>query len=368
MAASRNSGAKRQPIADAGALVPASTPPQAKLSADLRVFSPADFRTDRRTERVMTALLAACQASDAAEALIPWFCDKLRSPKSRKDYFDQQRSFFEHLAAQGIHPYHATGDHVRLYKEALEQDGKAAGTIAHALSVIRGTYEQFGRKGLVPWPVVGDIQAVTAPPVDKNTTPSLDEATAIKLLHAPDTSTMLGCRDHALLFTYFKTLCRRTAIAGAKIGSLNFNGTEWEIAVTEKRKKKIKRLLLEAAPAVLRWVEFSGRSLAQTDAPLFPALGPDRKTVTDRHLSGRAVLNMVKRYARQIGLNPQPVEGRGICTHTLRKTGANDILDNGGEITQLQMLMVHADIRTTQVYKVYTDKDAEEAARRNQIR
>lgn len=366
MPTSRNNGAKRQPAGRT--LVTVANRRAAPVLRELPVLSPTDFTTDGKAHRVMTALLNQCDASEAAAALIPWFCKRLRSAKSRLDYHDAMRRFFLHLAAAGIHPYDATGDHVALYQESLIEAGLAPATVAQALSVIRGTYEQFGKKGLVPWPVVGNIQAVTAPEVQKNTTPSLDEATACRLLHAPDTNSLIGCRDHAMLFTYFKTLCRSSAIANTTIGSLIYNGAEWEIHVTEKRNKKVKRLLLEAAPAVLRWVEVSGRSLDDVDLPLFAAIGPDKKTVTDRHLTGRAVLKMVKKYAKQIGLNPNPPEGRGICTHTLRKSGGNDILANGGDITQLQALFGHADIRTTQVYKVYTDKDAEEAARRNQIR
>ena len=80
----------------------------------------------------------------------------------------------------------------------MVQAERKPATIARALSVIRGTYEQFGKKGLVPWNVVGDIQAVTSPRVDKNTTPGMSEQEACRLLHAPDTSTLLGLRDHAL--------------------------------------------------------------------------------------------------------------------------------------------------------------------------
>ena len=167
MAKSRNNGAKTPPTA--GALVTTTAAP---VPDQLRVFSPIDFKTRHRATQVMTGLLKACSASEAAAAIIPWFCDSLPSPKSRKDYHDDMRAFFLHLAAQGIHPYDALGDHVRLYKEALQQAGRRPATIARALSVLRGTYEQFGKKGLVPWDVVGDIQAVTAPAVQKNTTPT----------------------------------------------------------------------------------------------------------------------------------------------------------------------------------------------------
>ena len=56
--------------------------------------------------------------------------------------------FLSVMRQQGVHAYNVTGDHVRLYKEAMKDQGNKPATIARALSVIRGTYEQFGKKGL----------------------------------------------------------------------------------------------------------------------------------------------------------------------------------------------------------------------------
>ena len=55
---------------------------------------------------------------------------------------------------------------------------------------------------------------------------------------------------------------------------------------------------------------------------------------------------------------------RGICTHSLRKTA----LKHGAKIEQVQQWAGHQDIRTTQEYVEYHAKDAETAARFNQIR
>ena len=214
---------------------------------------------------------------------------------------------------------------------------------------------------------MSDIQAVTSPRVDKNTTPSLSEKEAIALLEAPDTSKPLGMRDQALLFVYFKTACRSNAISKAKAGDLERTDTDWYLVVTEKGNRTRRLALMESAPFVLHWIE---RAEIQNDplTPLFPALDRDRKTPTTRHLAGRTILYTIKKYARQVGLEVDRLDRRGICTHSLRKTALNNALKHGAKIEQVQQWAGHQDIRTTQEYVEYHAKDAETAARFNQIR
>jgi len=178
--------------------------------------------------------------------LVPWVCDVLPSMHSRKAYLDDLRLFLLHMKELQVHPFQVTGDHVRIYKEALARAGKRPGTIARALSVIRGTYEQFGKKGFLPWDVVGDIRAVSSPRVEKNTTPALSEAEAKRLLHAPNPNTLKGIRDHALIFTYFITACRCSALINARVGDIEKPDHRFYLVVREKGGKTQRKALLEA--------------------------------------------------------------------------------------------------------------------------
>ncbi len=126
--------------------------------------------------------------------------------------------------------------------------------------------------------------------------------------------------------------------------------------------------LLEAAPAVLQWVDRSGIGIEGNGHPLFPAFGADKRTVVNRHLSRRQILNIVKKYATMVGLNSSPRTRRGICTHSLRKTAAMNALRHGAQVHHVQHWLGHLDIRTTQEYIAYKEDDVEEAARRCQIR
>ena len=371
----RNNGPKSQAVnsslvrrGDSSGLL---APRQSREVGDrpsLPTLRSADLDQSGKVEAALGRFFRQAQANDAAAALLPWICDALPSAKSRQAYHDDLKAFVVHMTTIGVHPYDVIGDHVRIYKEAMVQTKKKPATIARALSVIRGTYEQFGKKGMVPWNVVGDIQAVTSPRVDKNTTPGMSEQEACRLLHAPDTSTILGLRDHALLFTYFKTACRSRAIAQAKIGDLERTDFDWYLAVQEKGSKRQRKPLLEAAPAVLQWLERAGISADKPQAPLFSALAADKRTPTARHLTQRAVLNIVKKYARQAGLQTDRSGRRGLCTHSLRKTALTNALEHGAKMEQVQAWAGHSDIRTTQGYYMTKESDAEAAARHNQIR
>ena len=103
--------------------------------------------------------------------------------------------------------------------------------------------------------VFGIDQHLKAPPVTKNTTPALTAKQAITVLEAVPTETLKGLRDFALLETFFITGCRVSAIVGACVGHLEFDGVEYYLNVTEKRNKKGRKILLDAARPVLAYIE-----------------------------------------------------------------------------------------------------------------
>jgi site-specific recombinase XerD len=271
------------------------------------------------------------------------------------------------MERQNISPLEATGDDIRIYKAALMAAGEATSTIARKLSVIRGTYQQFGKKGLVDWERVRDIQAVESPRVDKNTTPALSQKEAIKLLHAPDRSTATGKRDYAMLFVFFKTASRVSAIAGARVGDIERTDTDYYLVVKEKGRKTQRKSLLEAAPALLEYIEAAGIK-DDLEGPLFRPLNKDRKTYQRKHLQRQDIWEIVKKYARQVGIDADRVGRRGVGIHSLRKTAITNALENGAPIEKVQQLAGHSDIRTTQLYYKPSAKDAEDAARHIQIR
>jgi integrase/recombinase XerC/integrase/recombinase XerD len=261
-----------------------------------------------------------------------------------------------------------SGDDVRIFREALRQAGMKPATIAKQLSVIRGVYRQFGKRGLVDWAVVQDIQAVESPRVQKHSTPILTELEARSLLHQPDLTTMAGVRDHAMLFVFFKTACRVSAVANATIGSVERSGLDLYLVVEEKGGKRQRKALLESSNSLLRYMDAVTSIGEPRDAPLFRPVAKDRKTLLNKHMSRRSILDRIKRHAIAAGIDVSRFGSRDICCHSLRGTSITNAIQHGAKLEQAQALAGHSDIRTTQGYFHETGREAEEAARHIQIR
>jgi site-specific recombinase XerD len=260
-----------------------------------------------------------------------------------------------------------TADHVKLYKRGLLEAGMTSATVARRLSVLRGAYEQLAAKGLVSWEIAQDIAAVKAPGVQKNATPSLTQRQAIALLEAIPTDSLQGIRDLALMSVFFLTRCRVSAVTGACVGHLKTDGVDHYLNVTEKRNRKRRKILLDAARPVLAYVARAGIKDDQ-EGPLFRPMQPDGSGFERRHMDRKTPWRLVKKYCEAAGIDPSRLGSRGIGIHSLRKTAINDAIRNGANMHEVREFAGHADIRTTEVYFIRNEEDAEVAARKIQIR
>jgi integrase/recombinase XerD len=343
-------------------------PRQVPLVPERSEFLEGDEPVATKVEAFLAqAMAASANRETAAHALVPWMCDVLQSKHSFKAYGRDLVDFVRHMEAQGVDPLQVTADHVKLYKRALLEAGLSRATLARRLSVLRGTYQQLAAKGLVAWETAQDIAAIKAPQVQKNSTPSLTQKQAIALLEAIPTATLQGVRDFALMSVFFLTGCRVSAVVAARVGDLEHDGVEHYLHVTEKRDKKRRKILLDAARAVRAYVERAGIG-EDREGPLFRPLSPDGLSLVRRHLDRKTPWRLVKKYCQAAGIDPHRLGQRGIGIHSLRKTAINDAIRNGAQMHEVREFAGHSDIRTTELYFVRKEEDGEVAARHIQIR
>lgn len=304
---------------------------------------------------------------DPAIALVPWMCDVLLSEKSMEAYGTDLAQFAQYANEHHVGLYEVTADDVKVYKAWLIKMGVRPASVARKLSVIRGAYQQFANKGFVTWQVSQGISAIKAPPVKKNSTPSLTQQQATGFLAAIPCNSIQGVRDLAMFQTLFITGCRVSAICGARVGDLEFDGVEYYLHVQEKRAKESRKILLDVARSVIKYIE---KAMIEDDreGPLFRPLSPDGLSFVPRHMHRQTPWRLVKKYCRTAGIDPQRLTGRGIGVHSLRKTAITDAIRNGAKMHEVREFAGHSDIRTTELYYQRRDEDAEVAARCIRIR
>src|SRR4051794_6271976 len=344
-------------------------PSRTPLVPERSDFFEGDTPAADKVEAFLARALEATggDAPTTAGALVPWICDALLSNHSVKAYGRDLMDFLRHMQSHGVTPLEVTADHVKLYKRALLEAGRTSATVARRLSVLRDTYHQLASKGLISWETAQDIAAVKGPAVQKNSTPSLTQKQAIALLEAIPSDTLQGVRDLAMMSVFFLTGCRVSAVTGACVGHLETDGVEHFLHVTEKRNKKRRKILLDAARPVLAYVARAGIA-EDREGPLFRPMTPDATRLIRRHLDRKTPWRLVKKYCQAAGIDPDRLGSRGIGIHSLRKTAINDAIRNGASMHEVREFAGHSDIRTTEVYFVRKEEDAEVAARRIQIR
>ncbi len=329
-----------------------------------------DVSTQHRVGELLSASFKASGGlagnTTPAEALIPWICDVLLSDESVKAYGREIRDFVGYMAELDVSPLAVTADHLRLYKGAMLKSKLKPTTIARRLSVLRGVYSQLSEKGWVDWQTAQRLATVKAPPVARNTTPALTAQQAGQLLAAIPDDTLKGIRDLALLQTFFITGCRVSAIVRACVGHIETDGVEHCLRVTEKRSKQARKILLAAVQPIETYLDAAGIG-KDARGPLFRPTTPDGSAFDRRHMSRTTPWRLVKHYCRRAGISPERLGGRGVGVHSLRKTAITDAIRNGAGMHEVREFAGHADIRTTELYYVRREEDAESAARKVRI-
>jgi site-specific recombinase XerD len=176
-----------------------------------------------------------------------------------------------------------------------------------------------------------------------------------RLLSAPDTKTLRGKRDSAILYTFFSTGMRLSELASLDRNDMNF--TTREISVRGKR-GKIRVVFL--SDAAVHSLEEYLKAREDHHPPLFIRLIKDMPDIESEkfRLSVRSIQNIVKKYALIAGIvtNPSP--------HTLRHSFATDLLRNGADLRSVQEMLGHKDLSTTQIYTHVTNPQLKEIHKR----
>ncbi|MCD5382016.1 MAG: tyrosine-type recombinase/integrase [Candidatus Pacebacteria bacterium] len=170
-----------------------------------------------------------------------------------------------------------------------------------------------------------------------------------RLMKAPNTATLKGLRDKAILELLFSTGLRVSELTSLSVEDVDL--TRDEFSVRGKGDKVRVVFLSDTARKALK--EYLAERKDMEDA-MFIQYGKNAKNAQtdniDLRLTPRSVQRIIKRYATLAGIT------RKVTPHVIRHSFATDLLSNGADLRSVQALLGHANIATTQVYTHVTDK------------
>lgn len=272
--------------------------------------------------------------------LIARFCDALwteqgLSTNTLSAYRSDLEAVSRWLAQRRLSLATATRNVLTEYLGACVARGARPRTTARLLSSLRRFYRYLVRENLID---ADPSELIDSPKVGRPLPRSLTEAQVETLLEAPDTSTLLGLRDRAMLETLYATGLRVSELVGLRLSQLGL--AQGVVRVVGKgNKERLVPLGEEAAAWLARYLAEARPVLVQrhlTDAVFATARGGP--------LTRQAFWHNLKRHARDAGI------GGALSPHTLRHAFATHLLNHGADLRAVQMLLGHSDLSTTQIY------------------
>lgn len=171
-----------------------------------------------------------------------------------------------------------------------------------------------------------------------------DSEHILKLLESPDLSKINGLRDRTIMELLFSTGLRVSELAKLNREQIDLNGGEFGVVGKGRRPRVV--FLSERAKFWLRqWLA----SREDEWSPLFIHFGGVKEknlydTGEKMRLSVRSVQRIIDKYAKKCKL---PIK---LSPHGVRHSFATDLLSNGANLRDVQELLGHKSIVTTQIY------------------
>lgn len=171
------------------------------------------------------------------------------------------------------------------------------------------------------------------------------------LLQAPNCSTWVGRRDHAILTILLQTGLRASELVNLRYGDITLETGAHVRCEGKGRKQRATPLRRETVVIMKRWMK-EHRS-AEHD-PLFP-------TMHGNKMSRDALEHLVKRHVKSASKICPSLLGKRVSPHVLRHSTAMDLLHHGVDQAVIALWLGHESVETTQIY-IHADMTLKERA------
>jgi integrase len=265
--------------------------------------------------------------------------NSLSSPHSRRVFENGLDAFLSWCrAAEGRQLETTT---IQEFRAHLESRQLASSTINVYLSAVRRLAAECAAAGcLDPHQAAGiaRVKGARSQGVRSGQWLTAEEATALLLL--PDVATLKGARDRAVLSLLIGCGLRRAEVCRLRIEDLQLREARWVIPDLVGKGKRLRTVPVPAW--VKQFVDHWTDQARITRGRLFRSVYKGGN-VWGEGISEDTVWAIAREYGAKIGQS-------ALAPHHLRRTCARLCRVSGGALEQIQLLLGHASIQTTERY------------------
>ena len=268
------------------------------------------------------------------------------SPHTLRNYEIDLVQFYDHLAPPNKEGKRREVDiraldnlTIRDFMATLYEQQKKKSSIHRKVAALRTFFNYLCREGILE---LNPAKLVASPRVERTLPNHLNVEQMIRFIETPDTDTVLGKRDRAILELLYASGLRVSELVNLNMQDVDF--VNQSVRVKGKgRKERIVPFGEHAKQALQAYLGVRGELLVEADPekadPLAVFMNYQGTRITTRSV-GRMVDKYVKICADIHHISP----------HSLRHSFATHLLDAGADLRVIQEMLGHVRLSTTQQY------------------
>lgn len=257
---------------------------------------------------------------------------------SRANYQFTINKFITWLVHNGIDVANPQRIHIIKYKNYLLSSGKAIRSVDNYLTSVRRFFHYLEQHKIYE-----DVAAGIRSPRRKNNKfrkGYLVPSEIKQLLLIPNTESIKGLRDYAIMRLMVHTGVRRCEVSRLRFKDMYFDNNAWFLRVLRKGNDEhdeleIPGIVVDAISQYLATFEMADQLPA-----MFVTVGK-----TQRPLTPVRVSRIVNDYLQAMHLNR-----KNITTHSLRHSAAINSLRAGADLYAVSKMLGHSTTKTTEIY------------------
>jgi integrase/recombinase XerC len=227
---------------------------------------------------------------------------------------------------------------VRRYLAHLFEKKASSRTVQRRLSALRSFFKHAIRE---KWVAENPLEEIESPKKEKKLPVSITYTQVEHLFNQPDTSTLFGFRDRAIMELFYSSGLRLSEVAG--LNRRDFDSKNLILNIFGKGKKQRQAPITQtAADWISRYLSHPEREECEPGAIFLNKWG--------KRISSRSIDRNFAKYLRLSGLSER------ITPHTIRHTIATHWLEHGMDLKTIQLLLGHTSLTTTTIYTHVSSK------------